>query len=78
LRWHSTTLIYYGDYKKHQDLGMASNESSFDFTYSNLVLMVGGQILILGLLLMIVLFGVPTVSFPAKAVREMIAKSRNT
>ncbi len=58
--------------------GTQQNGSSFDFTYSNLVLMVGGQILILGLLLMIVFFGIPPLSFPANAVKAMISKESTT
>ena len=46
--------------------------NSFDFSKSNLVLMVGGQILILVFLLMIVFFGTAPLSFPANAVRKMV------
>ncbi len=49
-----------------------------DFTTSNLILMVGGQILILAIVLMIVLFGVPQVSFPANAVRKMLNSTKTT
>ena len=46
----------------------------YDFSKSNLILMVGGQILLLIILLMIVLFGTAPIQFPANAVREMIRK----
>ena len=52
----------------------ASSESSHDFSKSNLILMVGGQILILVFLLMIVFFGTAPLSFPANAVREMVSR----
>ena len=62
---------------------MSSNKASvsvdtqnvFDFSTSNLILTVGGQILILVFLLMLVFFGTTPLSFPANAVREMIAKN---
>ena len=46
-----------------------------DLSYSNLVLMVGGQILLIVLLLMIVFFGVAPLSFPVDAVRNMISRN---
>ncbi len=62
---------------------MSSNKASvsvdtqnvFDFSTSNLILTVGGQILILVFLLMLVFFGTAPLSFPANAVREMINKN---
>jgi hypothetical protein len=48
---------------------------TFDFTKSNLVLMIGGQILVLVILLMVVFFGTEPLTFPANAVRNMIAKN---
>lgn len=56
-------------------LGPGGTQQQFDFSKSNLILMIGGQILILVLLLMIVLFGTPPLSFPANAVRKMINSS---
>jgi hypothetical protein len=50
------------------------SHAQIDMTKSNLVLMVGGQILVLVLMLMIVFFGTPDVSFPANAVRNMISR----
>jgi hypothetical protein len=52
--------------------------NEYDFSKSNLVLMVGGQILILVFLLMIVFFGTAPLSFPANAVRNMVSKSTNS
>jgi hypothetical protein len=46
----------------------------FDFSKSNLVLMVGGQILLLVFGLMIVFFGTAPLSFPADAMRNMLSK----
>lgn len=37
---------------------MSSTKEKYDFTYSNLILMIGGQILALALIIMIILFGV--------------------
>ena len=48
-------------------------QSTYDFSKSNLVLMVGGQILLLVFLLMIVFFGTAPLSFPANAVRNMLS-----
>jgi hypothetical protein len=56
-------------------VGPGGTQQIFDFSKSNLILMVGGQILILVLLLMIVFFGVEPLSFPAAAVRNMISKN---
>jgi hypothetical protein len=56
-------------------IGPGGTQQIFDFSKSNLILMVGGQILILVLLLMIVFFGVEPLSFPAAAVRNMISKN---
>ena len=49
--------------------------NSYDFSKSNLVLMVGGQILILAFLLMVVFFGTAPLSFPAAAVRNMVGRN---
>lgn len=59
-------------------MNIDNKAGGYDFTYSNLILMVGGQILFLGLLLMIVFFGVPPLSFPANAVKKMISRSTNS
>jgi hypothetical protein len=53
---------------------MDSNRQIFDFSKSNLILMVGGQILLLVFLLMIVFFGTAPLSFPSDAVRNMLSK----
>jgi len=45
-----------------------------DFSMSNLILMVGGQILLLVFLLMVVFFGTQPLTFPANAVRNMLDK----
>jgi len=55
------------------EIGMGSQ---YDFSYSNLVLMIGGQILFLALLLLVLFFGLPPTSFPANAVRRMVATSK--
>ena len=49
--------------------------SQYDFSKSNLVLMVGGQVLLLALLLMIVMFGTAPLTFPAQAVRNALSRS---
>jgi hypothetical protein len=56
----------------------STTQNGYDFSKSNLVLMVGGQILILVFLLMIVFFGTAPLSFPANAVRNMVSRSTNS
>jgi hypothetical protein len=56
-------------------LGPGGTQQIFDFSKSNLVLMVGGQILILVILLMIVFFGVEPLKFPSDAVKNMISRN---
>jgi hypothetical protein len=51
------------------------SQSTYDFSKSNLVLMVGGQILLIVLALMIVFFGTAPLSFPANAVRKVLSNS---
>jgi len=55
-----------------------SAEGSHDFSKSNFILMVGGQILLLVLILMVVSFGTGSVSFPAAAVKNMMSKLPKT
>lgn len=50
---------------------MAGN---YDFTKSNFILMIGGQILFIVIGLMIIFFGSPPISFNHDAVTEMIKK----
>jgi hypothetical protein len=56
-------------------LGPGGTQRQYDFSKSNLILMVGGQILILVFLLMIVFFGTAPLSFPANAVRNMLNRN---
>jgi hypothetical protein len=49
-----------------------TQQQVFDFSKSNLILMIGGQILLLVLALMVVFFGTPPTSFPAKSVKNML------
>jgi hypothetical protein len=44
---------------------------SYNFEYSNMVLSIGGKILGVVLLIMLLLFGTPPLSFPANSVRKM-------
>jgi len=60
-----------------QTLGPGGTQQVFDFSTSNLILMVGGQILLLVFLLIIVFFGTPPLSFPAKAVRNMLSRNNS-
>jgi hypothetical protein len=54
---------------------MTSTEDSvFNFSKSNLILKVGGQILLLILMFMILFFGVEPITFPANQVRNMVAR----
>ena len=55
-----------------------SADSSHDFSKSNFILMIGGQILLLVLVLMVVSFGSAPLIFPAQAVRNMISKHTKT
>ena len=56
-------------------LGPGGTQQAYDFTKSNLVLMIGGQILVLAILLMVVFFGTAPLSFPADAVRNMLSRN---
>ncbi len=58
-------------------LGPGGTQQVFDFTKSNLVLMVGGQVLLLVLALMVVFFGTAPLSFPADAMRNMLSKTNS-
>ena len=53
----------------------SSPSSQYDFSKSNLILMIGGQVLLLAILLMIVMFGTAPLTFPAQAVRNALSKS---
>ena len=57
---------------------MSDDSSQYDFSKSNFILMIGGQILLLVLVLMIVSFGTGPLSFPAEAVRNMMSKQIKT
>jgi hypothetical protein len=48
--------------------------SDIDFSTSNMILTIGGQILVIVLLLMLALFGVNPESFPANEVRQILNK----
>lgn len=48
---------------------------SFDFSWSNFVLKIGGQLLIIVVLLMILFFG-NTMQFPKEEVRQMMHNVR--
>lgn len=52
----------------------SGGQQIFDFSKSNLILMVGGQILLLVLALMVVFFGTAPLYFPANAMRNMLSK----
>jgi hypothetical protein len=54
---------------------MQGTQQIFDFSKSNLILMVGGQILLIVFSLMIVFFGTAPLSFPADAMRNMISRN---
>jgi uncharacterized protein YjeT (DUF2065 family) len=59
------------------NLGPGGTQQVFDFSKSNLILMVGGQILILALALVVVFFGTAPLSFPANAVKNMLSKANS-
>lgn len=52
-----------------------SSSSQYDFSKSNLVLMIGGQVLLLALLLIVVMFGTAPLTFPANAVRNALSNT---
>ncbi len=56
------------------NLGPGGTQQVFDFSKSNLILVVGGQILLLVFGLMIVFFGTAPLSFPANAMKNMLSK----
>ena len=50
--------------------------SGYDFSKSNLLLMVGGQIMLLALVVMVICFGVGPLQFAyAEQMREMLSQS---
>jgi len=49
-----------------------SSSQRYDFTYSNLILTIGGQILTLVIIIMIVLFGVGPVRWSANEVESIV------
>jgi hypothetical protein len=51
-----------------------SSDGSYKFEKSNFILIIGGQILLLVLVLMVAFFGSSPLTFPAQAVRNMISK----
>jgi hypothetical protein len=53
-------------------LGPGGTQQLYDFSKSNLILMIGGQVLLIVLALMVVFFGTAPLKFPANAVRSMI------
>ena len=55
-----------------------SADGSHDFSKSNFILMIGGQIILLVLVLMVVSFGTGPISFPAAAVKNMMSKLPKT
>jgi len=57
---------------------MSADSSQYDFSKSDFILMIGGQILLLVIVLMVVSFGTGPVSFPAQAVKNMISKMPKT
>ena len=59
-------------------ISLGGTQQVFDFSKSNLVLMVGGQILFLIILIMITFFGVEPLTFPAQAVKNMLNKGVNS
>ena len=54
---------------------IGSGKKPFDFSKSNLILMVGGQILLIAIALMVVFFGTAPLKFPANAVRNMLSSN---
>ncbi len=55
--------------------GPGGTQKSYDFSKSNLALMVGGQILILIIILMIVFFGTDPIKAPANTLGKIISKN---
>lgn len=50
------------------------NSQLFDYTTSNLILMIGGQFLVLILIILITLFGVEPLKFPANQVKNYFSE----
>ncbi len=55
-------------------IGPGGTQQIFDFSKSNMILMIGGQILILAIILMIVMFGTAPLTFPAQAMRNTLTR----
>ncbi len=56
-------------------LGPGGTRQTFDFSKSNLVLMIGGQLLIILIALMVVFFGTPAVLFPKNSLKSILKNS---
>ncbi len=54
---------------------MSSSDSQINTTYSDLALMIGGQLLILFLLAMISYFGVDPISKPLRTIKENLSST---
>lgn len=73
-------IIKQQDNLNYNNYNMLNNNKStfigtaYNFQYSDMVLMIGGKILAIVLIIMVVLFGTPPLSFPANSVRKMFNK----
>lgn len=56
---------------------MSNSKSDFDYSRSDLILRIGGQILLIVVAALILFFGNGPVSFPADQVRKMFAMRKN-
>jgi hypothetical protein len=56
-------------------LGPGGTQQIYDFSKSNLVLMIGGQLLIIMIALIVVFFGTPAISFPKNSMKSILKNS---
>lgn len=47
-------------------------DSSFDFTNTNLIMTIGGHLLLLSMILIVVLTDIPMIQFPTKNIKNML------
>lgn len=65
------------DRKSSDKKKSSKRKSGYNFQYSDMILSIGGKILLVILLLMLFLFGTAPLSFPANAVRKMFNSASN-
>lgn len=50
-----------------------TSQQVYNFQVSNVILMVGGQVLFFGLIIMVLFFGTPIFAFPADSIKKIMS-----